>query len=1027
MTTFTNDDYFLLRSPLLNLEQITELMELSDSDAILSQLRDIYSDRRLRDAVYLASPAFLNEVDKWLVEDNEPQRKALSTLFKYTIRMASRSTPFGLFAGVSLGSIVKDNEARLALTRDQTDRAMLRLDTKSLMEIIELISHDPEIIKALSYHSNATIYRQGNWYKYYQQTDGKNTLKQVRTTPVLDRILTLVNQSQGKVSYNRLLTSLQDCGATMEQAAQYIHKLLQLGLISAELQLDVIGEVYLEQLIRVLRRVDKKNTYLPTMLLVARTLQENTQLQQTNDQLAEQLKTHFSTLDSHKLIQGDLLLGMAENQIPCAVVNRLEKQLQNLLVLNDPRSMVDFERFSTSFEERYGDRMVSLLHALDVDAGIGYGNNESTYRMMDEVLADLNGIHPISGVDKPHRYQQFVMGKFLESATNNFSEISINDNDLQGIGTAPDQLIPKSFYAFGNLLQKETEEEMFFHLGNLGGSSSGNLLTRFAYMDANLSKALHQSAAKEQEHYGMTQLAEIAYLPDARVGNILQRPDIRRLTIRLTAGSSPVQKQVALNDLYIFAKAGKLYLWSKTFKQIIEPRLTSAHDFSDGMNLYKFLSDFQFQQHRLDVAWNWGILKDQPRLPRVSYKNIILSRAQWRLPKVLTHSKTASEKRLLLAEIRQKHKLPVNVVLTNGDNELLLNLDNSLCIEILFEELAKNSIILTENLLDHYQSPVKDLAGLSYANELIIPFHSTAIIQQDRTPPAESALRRNFPLGSSWLYAKIFCGHSMADSLLRDYIPAIIATLKQEKIVKKWFFIRYDDPSPHIRFRVELFDHQAYQQVISCLNDKLSDLLENEQIAALSYDTYIREIERYTPLCMEKSEELFYLESELIIQKIQGSSTVNERWKLAFEYIDCILENAGFTWAEKRDFCENMYGLYFNEFGNEKQIWIQLNEKFKVRKHWFDTLTLHSNPLTYQTDLNRVQSEIFTLIKSNEPKLGPVQAVQPLLSSYIHMFVNRLFLSDQRMYELTIYHFMTNFYRMQIGKYGKHQSKGIYA
>jgi len=88
---------------------------------------------------------------------------------------------------------------------------------------------------------------------------------------------------------------------------------------------------------------------------------------------------------------------------------------------------------------------------------------------------------------------------------------------------------------------------------------------------------------------------------------------------------------------------------------------------------------------------------------------------------------------------------------------------------------------------------------------------------------------------------------------------------------------------------------------------------------------------------------------------------------------------------------------------------------------------LHRKPLTDQTDLNRVQSEIFRLIKSNEPKLEPVQAVQPLLSSYIHMFVNRLFLSDQRMYELAIYHFMTNFYRMQIGKYGGHQSKGIYA
>ncbi|WP_104381592.1 lantibiotic dehydratase [Sphingobacterium sp. HMA12] len=1025
MTALTSEDYFLLRSPLLNLEQITKLMELSDVDAITSQLRDIYQDRRLRDAIYLASPAFLNEVERWLVQHNEPQHKTLSTLFKYTVRMATRSTPFGLFAGISLGNFSRENGARLALIRDCAERVMLRPDTGLLMEIVKLISEDQDILTELTYYNNPTIYQQGNWYKYYQQSDGKNRLKQVRTTAVLEQILALFNQSQGKVSYNRLLTSLLQRGASMEQASQYIDRLLQLGLLSSELQLDVIGGVYLEQLIRVLRKVDKKNKYLPTMLSVAKALQENTQLQDTNDRVAELLKPVFSTLSFQKLIHGDLLLGLDQNQIPRVVVNKLEKQLQNLLVLNNPRPIVDFERFSTAFQERYGDRMVSVLQALDVDTGIGYGSNRNTYRMMDEILADLNGTPRTSGTDKLHRYQQLVTDKFLESSQHNFSKIAISDKDLKDIGTAEFHLIPKSLYAFGNLLQKEADKDMFFNLSSLGGSSSGNLLARFAYMDPNLSDALNQSAAKEQEHYGTTQLAEIAYLPDARVGNILQRPDIRSLTIGLTAGLGPVEQRVAINDLYIFAKAGKLYLWSRTFKQIIEPRLTSAHDFSDSMNLYKFLADFQFQQHRLDITWNWGILKDQPRLPRVSYRNIILCREQWRLSRILTPPKTAQQKRSLIAEIRQKRGLPQNVVLINGDNELLLNLNNALCIAILFEQLAKNDIILTENLLDHYQSPVKDVAGQSYANELIIPFHSTTIKQQDHTPPAETVLRRNFPLGSSWLYAKIFCGHSIADNLLKDYIPAIIATLKQEKIVKKWFFIRYDDPSPHIRFRVELFDQQAYQQVVSCLNANLSNLLENEQIASLSYDTYIREIERYTPRCMEKSEKLFYLESELIIQKMQSFTTINQRWKLAFEYVDCIFENAGFTWAERRDFCEKMYGLYSNEFGHEKQIRIQLNEKFKARKHWFDLLTLHSNPLVCQVDLNRVQSEIFMLIKSNEP--NPAKATQSLLSSYIHMFVNRLFLSDQRMYELAIYHFMMNFYRMQIGKYRAHQPQNIHA
>ncbi|CAM3660883.1 lantibiotic dehydratase [Sphingobacterium prati] len=1025
MTAFTSEDYFLLRSPLLNLEKITKLMELSDFDAIASELRHIYQDRRLRDAIYLASPNFLNEVEKWLCQNNETHIKIISTLFKYTVRMATRSTPFGLFAGVSLGRINKDNDSELALTRDQADRATLRLDTGSLIEIAELISKDRNIAKELTYYTNPTIYKQGNWYKYYQQTDVKNTLKQVRSTLVLEQILELFDQSQGKVSYKMLHSLLEQRGTTEEQASQYIDKLLQLGLISSELKLGVIGEVYVDQLIRALRKVDTKNRYLPTMLSVAKVLQENTQLQQTNILVTEYLRTHFSDLNSNKIIQADLLLGMAKNQIPHSVINMLEKQLQNLLALNNPKPMGDFERFSTAFQERFGDRMVSLLHALDVDAGIGYGSNKNTYRMMDEVLSDLNNTNGIAAPDKPHRYQKLVNEKFHASAMNRFSEIIITDEDLLGIETTEDQLIPKSFYAFGNLLHRESAEEMLFNLGNIGGSSSGNLFSRFAYLDPKLSDALYKSAVKEQEHFGRTQLAEIAYLPDARLGNILQRPEIRMLTICLAVTPGAVQKQVGINDLYVFAKAGKLYLWSKTFKQIIEPRLTSAHNFSDGMNLYKFLADFQFQNHRLDIGWSWGTLKNQPRLPRVSYKNIILCREQWRLSKIAEIPDTTLGKRSLIADIRQKHMIPVNVVLTNGDNELLLNLDNILCIEMLVEQLAKKEVILTENILDNFKSPVRDINGYSYANELIIPFYSAVMAQQECTPPIVSDLTRNFPLGSNWVYAKIFCGNSMADHLLSDYIPAIIGTLKQEKIAKKWFFIRYNNPRPHIRLRIELFDQQTFHHVVSCLNANLNKLLENGQIAEVSYDTYVREVERYTPLCMEKSEELFYYESELVVQKIQESTKINDRWKLAFDYIDCIFENAGLTWAERRDFCKNMYGLYHNEFGNERQMRIQLNQKFKLRKHWFDELVLQSLPLSDLAEMNQVQSEIFRLIKSKEPDLVYSQTAESLLSSYIHMFVNRLFMSDQRLYELVIYHFMMNFYRMRIGKYGLPRHEAI--
>src|SRR5690606_35101907 len=134
-------------------------------------------------------------------------------------------------------------------------------------------------------------------------------------------------------------------------------------------------------------------------------------------------------------------------------------------------------------------------------------------------------------------------------------------------------------------------------------------------------------------------------------------------------------------------------------------------NFHDGINLYRFLADLQSQEHNFNVQWDWGVLKRQKMLPRVTYKNLILSRARWHMDKIQPQIKGSVDKATMVEEIRKKYSLPEYVVLTEGDNELFLDLKNPLCTDLLITQLYKSDIVLQEALYTEYHSPVNDQAG----------------------------------------------------------------------------------------------------------------------------------------------------------------------------------------------------------------------------------------------------------------------------------------------------------------------------
>jgi len=92
-------------------------------------LRQLVEDPTIREALYVASPELDAQIAGWQREPDSAQSSSVErALVRYVSRMASRCTPFGLFAAVSVGAVAGDRT-----NLEVRERARLRLRPPALL------------------------------------------------------------------------------------------------------------------------------------------------------------------------------------------------------------------------------------------------------------------------------------------------------------------------------------------------------------------------------------------------------------------------------------------------------------------------------------------------------------------------------------------------------------------------------------------------------------------------------------------------------------------------------------------------------------------------------------------------------------------------------------------------------------------------------------------------------------------------------------------------------------------------------
>src|SRR6202035_578291 len=351
----------------------------------------------------------------------------------------------------------------------------------------------------------------------------------------------------------------------------------------------------------------------------------------------------------------------------------------------------------------------------------------------------------------------------------------------------------------------------------------------------------------------------------------------------------------------------------------------------------------------------------------------------------------------------------------DADNHLFVDLDNALAVET-FVELVRSRD--RARLYEVFPGPAELCARGPegrFVHELVVPFVRTAAAGANRSaePAAAGAvsapgMRRSFPPGSEWLYAKLYVGTSTADRLLREAIAPVVREALRSGAADGWFFLRYGDPEWHLRLRLHGEPAALLSRTLPALRSAAGPFLADGGLWRLQLDTYEREIERYGgPQGIALAERLFEVDSRAvldILEMLEGDEGADVRWRLA-------LRGAAMLLAD----CECAAATHLR---------VELDRKSRAERKSLEALLDPANDAASSLApalavLDRRRRELAPVIAELQrlQAAGRLTAtVAEMASSFVHLHVNRMIRSSQRAHELAIYDLLYQLYESRAAR-----------
>ncbi|GAB2769951.1 lantibiotic dehydratase [Rhabdobacter roseus] len=1030
------DGFFLLRRPLLPLETLRTFHAMQSPELAEQHLLTLFSDPWLAEALFLASPGLYASF-RGLRTDGQPdknRRQVLSALTHYLVRLCTRATPFGLFAGVATGTL--SGRTVLEPAGSEAFRRYRRLDPAALHDLIRRLEAKPTIQAQLRFELNSSLTFGQGIYRYterkYTHTGTLHTLTAVEPGPEVERAM---RRAQGGATARELGQALGP-GLPPARARKLIRELIQAQLLESEWRFTVTGRDPFASLRAKLMTLKGAGSEKKLLNQVHQLLEATQAPLNAGLRLQALLAPYIQNPENRPVVQTDLVLA-GRWSLSARWVQVLAREFETVRPLLEMGRSRELDQFRDAFLRRFEGQEVPLPEALDSTEGIGYGPVRPGSCEELPLLADL--VFP-TRPERPYPTEDALARLRENLAERAWLEptrcVTLTDEDCAGMtpaGWDPTGSHPgDGLYWLGSLLTDSPEAldrgDFRFLARAMGGASGLELLGRFGEADPSLAAQLRVAAATRAQQEPEVVFAEIAHLPEPRLGNLLQRPHLTDYEIVYLGGSHlPPERRISPADLLVSVRDNQVQLRSRRLGKRVIPRLTTAHNFTQGLPMYRFLCDVAGQG--TGYGWQWGHLAERVFLPRVQYGHWILARARWTITKshfprlfpsgVATPGAAAPGVATVAREgewaheweaVRQKLGIPRYTQFVEGDRELLIDHDSARSRESL------HALFRTQDRIRLVEFPESSTGLLNgFTHEIVLPFReakntpgaaapsvASPGVATPRSTPSGGAetVQRDFPPGGGgWTYVKVYCGPQTGDRLLRERIGPLMRALVRAKSVEKWFFVRYADPEPHLRIR---FYPAEAPEATRGLTQELHRAWEEGWLHSIQYDTYRRELERYPGLPYERTESLFHADSEAVISLLDLTGW--PRWLLGLAGADRLLNDWGLDHAARGTLVERVFDALFREFRGDTALKGQLDAHYRRDRQRIESLLAASGGRVGRVIARRSRAVRRVRRGQQEP------ADPAVVASHLHLFFNRLFLAQARQQELVLSYYLKKYY-----------------
>lgn len=995
-------EHFIVRAPCLPIKIYFDLLKHEGNLITFMKNKGIYN--QVKNMLMVSSENMFNmllNIENGKIKYNDTFE---SSLIKYLIRASTRATPFGLCAGIGIGSFGK----KTSLCMNDTESLVeVKVDNKWICNVTYQLENNKDILDKLSLKFNNNTYISGNRLKNSQISlhgaDSKNRFSEysIRNTHLINIIkeytinyrsykeiinyikeeypgvdnLLVENTVKDLIDNEFLITNLKQAPYCKDTLNHIIFTLNSLGL-------NEYSKIY-DDINRLIYEIEKT--------LSANNISATIKLDSIYYELINKMSSIFKA-DNYIYINKGIRLSNSNLDVSIRNdLNNFINKFSNILYNENSYQ----EEFCEKVTEKYGyNTLIPLTDIID------------TNKL--NILNTIENINSDNIDEREKKIKNIIEFKILESISMSKDEVELTEDDFKEVVDKNKFQNTETVESFDlNVIIKKnsnSDNYEYFITNNPGSDRATSIYNRFydvlkcedKYIDI-LDKLKNQDNNYESENNCI--YAEVReLLPDSRTINVRNNIKVNNKCLSLSLGGEDNHSEIFIEDLHVIInednKVNVVHAISKKEIIFIKNDMLNENGHSKLANLLYSITNSKCNPlNRLYFLLNNKYIFT----PRIKYENVVIKPKQWNIYKEMFSDTRDYD--LFVEEfcsIKNTFKIDKYVYLTESDNRLLIDTENEIFYKYIFKHIKKFSNMTLEEFefVSNGELLLEDKGKNKFISEYSLSFFGKKVANNIKEIKFDKTYKESIitdsksfilPFEKNWLYYKLYGVDGRENEVIYN-IKELFDSIEKSSIK---FFIRYfDESGKNLRVRFKFENNEDLMDNLMSINNFIHKLKNEGMIYTATIETYLPEISRYGGInLMNDIEHFFTADSEFVMELLKKVDLYNSS-DVEFYYFLGIISilKVFYTSDDEIVVALEKYtdsSKWRNDFKTNRQRYLNFSEIL------FYNDPIEIDKFNYLIPLLEKRNTILKEIKNKVISDNNITSIDSIIFSITHMFCNR--------------------------------------